>query len=184
MSLLEDYTRFLLSHQAVLLSAVFLFTLAVTAAFIIAVLRLRTLHRLYRAALSRREGENELEKMLVYLGQATQSLTQRVTGLENEMEEVRTRARFYFQRWALERYRAFKDQGGDQSFTLVLLDENGDGVILTSIYGRDESRCFAKEVERGQARQPLSEEEKRALRMAFGKKEARKQEFAATEENL
>lgn len=177
--IIQVYTRFVLAHQVFFLTAILFLVLVAAVAFIVAALRLKTLRRLYRVALSRGEGENELEKILVYLGQAEKALAERVSGLEHEMEEARRKARFYLQHWALERYRAFKDQGGDQSFTFVLLDENRDGVILTSIYGRDESRLFAKEVAEGEARQPLSEEEARVLNLALGKKKGQKKEIVA-----
>ncbi|MGQ9778381.1 MAG: DUF4446 family protein [Bacillota bacterium] len=176
---IEVYTRFVLAHEVFFLTTILFLALAAAVGFIVATLHLKTLRRLYQAALARGEGENELEKILVYLGQAEKALADRVSGLEHEMEEARKKACFYLQHWALERYRAFKDQGGDQSFTFVLLDENKDGVILTSIYGRDESRLFAKEVEEGRARQPLSEEEARVLNLALEKKDGCKKEIAA-----
>ena len=67
------------------------------------------------------------------------------------------------QHFSLVRYDAFDDVTGQMSFSLALLDGNGNGSILTSIFGRTTSRCFGKTVFAGQPEQTLSEEEQQAL---------------------
>ena len=69
----------------------------------------------------------------------------------------------------LVRYNAFRETGSDLSFSLALLDRNFDGMVLTSLFGREESRCYGKPVKGGQSTHLLSEEEMQALN------EARKQ---------
>lgn len=67
------------------------------------------------------------------------------------------------QNFSLVRYDAFDDVTGQMSFSLALLDGDGNGSILTSIFGRTTSRCFGKAVFAGQAEQTLSEQEQQAL---------------------
>ena len=71
------------------------------------------------------------------------------------------------QRVAVVRYDAFEDMGGKLSYSATLLDENGDGVIFTSIYGRNENRTYAKAVRGGNASHVLSMEESESLRRAL-----------------
>lgn len=66
----------------------------------------------------------------------------------------------------LVRFDAFDDTGGGQSFALALIDDDGDGVILTSLHSRQTTRVFIKDIRGGIADAPLSEEEQRALREA------------------
>ena len=47
---------------------------------------------------------------------------------------------------AVVRYDAFNDMGGHLSWSLALLDDVGDGLVLTSIHGRSDSRTYAKNV--------------------------------------
>ena len=61
------------------------------------------------------------------------------------------------------RFNPFQDTGGDNSFVLVLLDRNNDGVIISSLYMREAARLYGKQIERGISRQQLSEEEKNVL---------------------
>ncbi len=74
------------------------------------------------------------------------------------------------QRVAVVRYDAFDDMGGKLSYSATLLDENGDGVIFTSIYGRNENRTYAKAVRSGTASHVLSMEESESLRRALNEK--------------
>jgi uncharacterized protein DUF4446 len=72
------------------------------------------------------------------------------------------------QRVALIRYDAFEDVGGRLSFSCALLDARGDGVVMTSINGRQDTRVYAKPVYRGTSDHNLSEEEVEAIREALG----------------
>jgi len=180
----EIYIHFLLANQVLVLTVIVLLALAAVIFFLIASLRLQNLRRLYRAALRRMEGGDDLEEILLHQDRVEKALADRVMVLEQEMERTRQRSRLYLQRWAIERYRAFKDQGGDQSFTLVLLDGDENGFILTSIYGREESRIFAKQVQCGRARQALSEEEARVLALALEENRVRKKEIPAEAKNF
>ena len=63
------------------------------------------------------------------------------------------------QRVAVVRYDAFGEASGQQSFSAVLLDERGDGVVLTSISGRADSCTYVKRLRQGAATAPLSPEE-------------------------
>ena len=69
-------------------------------------------------------------------------------------------------RVALVRYDAFEDIGGEQSFSAALLDEGGNGVVLTSIHGRGESRTYGKAVRGGRSEHTLSPEEQQAIAQA------------------
>jgi hypothetical protein len=73
---------------------------------------------------------------------------------------------------ALLRYDAFEDVGGRLSFSCALLDDQGSGVVLTSINGRQETRVYAKPVTQGTSSHNLSLEEEEAIRRALGARQA------------
>ena len=64
------------------------------------------------------------------------------------------------------RYRAFANVGGDQSFSLALVDAQGNGVIISGLHGRDETRLYAKPLVSWRAAHSLSSEEQQALGVA------------------
>jgi hypothetical protein len=67
---------------------------------------------------------------------------------------------------AIIRYDALQEMSGQLSFSLALLNAHGDGIVLTSINGRAETRTYAKAVVAGKSEQQLSPEEEEAVRAA------------------
>lgn len=68
----------------------------------------------------------------------------------------------------LVRYDAFDDMGGKMSFSLALLDDHGNGMVITSINARAESRAYAKPIRGGTSEHNLSADEQRAIAEALG----------------
>jgi hypothetical protein len=67
---------------------------------------------------------------------------------------------------AIVRYDALNEMSGQLSFSVALLNSSGDGVVLSSINGRAETRTYAKPVKAGQGTEELSPEEAQAVRSA------------------
>ncbi len=98
----------------------------------------------------------------------------KVYAVVRELGEVEVRIaileraqRFAFQRLGLVRYNPFEDTGGNQSFALALLDEFGDGFIVSSLHTRSATRVYGKAIIRGKAEAALSGEEAEALKIAL-----------------
>lgn len=90
--------------------------------------------------------------------------------LDKKLEVFENNTVKYFQKFALLRYNPYADTGGDQSFSLALLNNAGDGIVLTSLHSRSETRIFAKPVEKGKAinQYPFSREEEKVIEKALG----------------
>ncbi|MGE5599076.1 MAG: DUF4446 family protein [Bacteroidota bacterium] len=159
------YKAFLQDHQTTVLSLVLLLTLLCGIFFAVSAARLRSLRHLYESALTHKELA-ALEEILLHQYESGRRMAVRIETLEEKIARLERSNLRHIQHCVLERYRAFKDVGGDQSFSLALLDSHGDGVVLTSIYGREESRIFAKPIKAGGSSHALSEEEKRVLSAA------------------
>ena len=71
------------------------------------------------------------------------------------------------QKVGIYRYNAYKDTGSDLSFTLALLDEKNDGVVLNGIYSREMSNIYAKPVQNGNSTYKMTEEEIEAVKRAI-----------------
>jgi hypothetical protein len=66
------------------------------------------------------------------------------------------------------RYKAFDDVGSDLSYSVAMLDNKNDGVVITSIFGRNMSTSYAKPISKGTSKYALSEEENYAMNKALG----------------
>ena len=84
------------------------------------------------------------------------------------VKEFEERCKKNLQKVALKRFNPYNDTGGDQSFTVSLLDGNGDGLVVTSLHARSGTRVFAKPIKNGkESGVELSEEEKEVVKEAI-----------------
>ena len=96
-----------------------------------------------------------------------ESLTERVEALNKLHHELEHLSQRTIQKVAVIRYNPFSDTGGDQSFAIALLDSLGNGVVLSSLHSRTDTRVFAKPVQSGRSRYQLSDEEQDAIKKAL-----------------
>jgi hypothetical protein len=89
-----------------------------------------------------------------------------VEGLRREVAALQVEAAEALRHLATVRYDAFGDVGGHLSWSLAVLDDSGNGVVLTSIHGRSEARTYAKSITGWKCEQPLSPEEEDAIEHA------------------
>lgn len=113
--------------------------------------------------------DRDLESVLINLSEKSYQINNGLAKLEERVAGNQVRGEMHLQNWALIRFKAFQNTGSDQSFALALLDAAGDGVVISSLFGRDESRVYCKPVERGQSIYPLTDEEKEAITTALDK---------------
>jgi hypothetical protein len=95
------------------------------------------------------------------------ALRGQVDQLARSLELTRTELADSLRHVSVVRYDAFGDMGGRLSFSAALLDDGGDGLVLTSIHGRAETRSYIKGVSGGGAESPLSPEEQEAVTHAL-----------------
>jgi Protein of unknown function (DUF4446) len=93
-----------------------------------------------------------------------------VARLRDDVKTLRLDLADALRHLAVVRYDAFGTMGGHMSWSMALLDDNGNGVVLTSINGRSESRSYAKNVREFSSDAKLSPEEAEAIQ--FLKKES------------
>jgi hypothetical protein len=100
----------------------------------------------------------------------TQALRSELAKAKADLDLARSELADALRHVAVVRYDAFGDMGGRLSFTAALLDDSGDGLVITSINGRTESRAYAKGVKDGRSDTSLSPEETQAIALALGRK--------------
>jgi hypothetical protein len=98
---------------------------------------------------------------------STADLERRFEHLSGQVRALRSVVERSIQHVGMVRYDAFQDVGGHISFSLALLDEQRNGVVVSVLNGREGSRGYAKTIQGGRSSLPLSEEEERALAQAL-----------------
>ena len=98
----------------------------------------------------------------------------RIERLEKEIEEankalkeIGEKSKENLQKVGVVRFNPFKEIGGDQSFSIAVLNENNSGFVITSHYGRESNRIYAKPVKEGRSDYVLSREEEQAIAQAM-----------------
>lgn len=107
-----------------------------------------------------------LEGMIANFLAEAEKGTQEREELSQQLAALRDTLRLAVQHIGFVRYNAFPGVGGELSFSIVALDGRLDGFILTSIFGREEARVYAKLIKDGKAKSTLSDEEQSAVSQA------------------
>ena len=129
--------------------------------------KLSSLNKKYKKFLEKLGNGNNIEEDLetyMYRVEKVEKQNAEIANYVKTLDEDLTRC---IQKVGIVRYNAFKDTGSDLSFTLALLDEHNDGVVLNGIYSREMSNIYAKPVKNGESSYTMSEEEKLAVQKAM-----------------
>ena len=127
------------------------------------------LRRSYRALLTSGEEKDLGELLTVYVAQMRLAAS-KADQLTEASEQMERELKSSIQRVGLRRFDAFEGIGGEQSFALALLNAQGDGVVISSLHGRAESRLYAKPVKKWGSTYNLSVEEREAIAQAHQSK--------------
>ena len=111
-------------------------------------------------------GRSDMYELLIGYRDEVRGIRADLGALQRWREELTRDLSGYVQKVGVVRFNAFEDTGSDLSFAVAILDAQLNGVVISSLYGREESRVYAKPVEAGGSRYLLTDEERRAIEEA------------------
>jgi hypothetical protein len=129
-------------------------------------IRLRRMRRAY-TVLQGADGPASFVDVVARKTEQVDGLRQEVAAVQQRLDVVQTDLADAISHVAVVRYDAFSDMGGRLSFSVALLDDLGDGLVITSINGRTETRTYAKGVKAGSSEASLSPEEEQVVGWAM-----------------
>lgn len=127
--------------------------------------RLKKFQKAYLALQTFLDGNSLDQELKEYIKEVKQNSTE-LNNLEKRIELIESKLRASVDRTELIRFNAFENMGSELSFALAMLNQEGNGVVLSSINNREESRVYAKPVVKGESTYHLSEEEKKVINKA------------------
>ena len=110
---------------------------------------------------------HHLDTLLQEFNQKQAQQEQALAKLDTKLSKVELKLRVGVDRAELLRFQAFDKMGSDLSFAFALLNQEGSGVVLSSIHNRDESRVYAKPIKEGVSTYSLTGEEKEVIERAM-----------------
>ena len=121
----------------------------------------------YREMMTGEETGRDFESMLLRHIEETHAVAAENRDLQIDNRRISELLDRAVTRVGVVRFRAFEDMGSDLSYAVALLDAHNDGVVLSSIFGREDSRSYVKPIEAGKSTYTLTKEEDDAIRQAM-----------------
>jgi hypothetical protein len=160
-----DLNRTLLDNLALVIGVMGVVIIGLVVVAIVQSRRLRRTAAAYRSLVSDSKGVSLQQLLDRHLGKVIEVGT-KMEEVSKLYEALDVRSRGSLQHVGVVRFNPFEDTGSDQSFAIALLDDRRDGIVLSSLHGRGQTRVFAKPVEGGESKHQLSDEEAQAIRIA------------------
>ncbi|MEK7060342.1 MAG: DUF4446 family protein [Patescibacteria group bacterium] len=108
----------------------------------------------------------DLEESIITLEENISKLKSSKENIEKELVEVNKKLKKSIRGLETIRFNPFPDQGSNQSFAVGMVNEDGDGVVFSSLYSRERMSIFAKPIKNGKSEYELTTEEKEVLKKA------------------
>jgi Protein of unknown function (DUF4446) len=162
---MAEINTLLSENLALALGLLALLVVLLAVAVIIQSARLSRAVRAYRTLVGDGSGGTLADVLTEHI-QRVERASIRLNELQALHELLEQRTRDGLQHVGLVRFNPFEDTGSDQSFAIALLDGRRDGLVISSLHGRANTRVFAKPVEGGASSHNLSGEEAEAIRIA------------------
>lgn len=155
-----------LSEQTNLIELVIAGVIVVLGIWLIVVsVRLKKLRKQYTAVMGN-SGVANIEDVIVELKSNIAEQQQKTNRLQEQLAAVQSTIPTQKNKVGLHRYSTFNDGGSDFSFSLALVNDQKDGIVLSGIHSRESTYLYAKTIEKAESAYPLTEEEKKAINEA------------------
>jgi hypothetical protein len=128
--------------------------------------RLSRLSKQYGRLMTGVEGAN-LEEVLNQHVEEVRDALATVSDLEQKTRRMDRTLKHSMQWMGIVRFSPFRGTGGAQSFALAIVDGHGDGVVMSSLHSRENTRVYAKALTRWESQHTLTDEEKQAIARAY-----------------
>ncbi|WP_038289450.1 DUF4446 family protein [Acetivibrio straminisolvens] len=153
--MIQFYSPFILAGNSILILILLISLLIISS-------RLKELKKKYKKFMNGSDEKN-IEQLLLDNINLSNDISLKNKEIENRVSSLERDLQRCIQKVGVIRYNAFDDVGSDLSFSIALLDENDNGVVISGIYSRESSTTYAKKIVNGTSKHVLSAEELQAI---------------------
>jgi hypothetical protein len=120
---------------------------------------------LFFIKLSKEVNKGSLVKILENVLKEEDLHAKDISDIKKIIQKIEEDDKSHLQKFALLRFNPFEELGGDQSFSLAILNGKGDGFVITGLHTRERTRIYVKNILRGKSAIELSKEEEKVLKV-------------------
>ena len=158
--------QFIESNTVIVVAFLLVLMIVMTIAFISAMLEVRRLKNKFDRFMRPNSKNHNLELQLTEYLDEVRDIKAKNDGMFEDIEDIKKVLKTSIQKIGIVKYNTVEDIGGELSYAVALLDQNDSGIVLNSLYYRDGSYTYAKQIVAGDCILPLSEEENQAIKAA------------------
>ena len=123
----------------------------------------------YKKMMTGVDGAN-LERMIIGCIDKNEEVADDNLKIHQDISDIQALLQQAITRVAVVRFRAFEDMGSDLSYAVAMLDSDNNGVVMSSIFAREDSRSYVKPITAGKSSYPMTDEEEDALKQAMAQR--------------
>lgn len=137
-----------------------------TAIVLLFIFRIKNLEDKYYSFIAKFDGNRSIEEVMNSYMKMVKNVNEDNKIIKANILNVERQLNMCVQNIGMVRYNAFDDVGSELSFAIAILDNEDNGFVINSIYGRTSSNVYAKTIENGTSKVTLSDEEIKAVNKA------------------
>jgi hypothetical protein len=164
---MDLFHTFVLDNIESILAILFLLFLILFILFLVFIVRLGKVRKQYKRIMKVKQ-KQDFEQVLFQYADDVKTVLEQQSEIRNSLKQLEQQLVQKIGPVGVVRFNAFGNTGSDLSYAVALLDSEQNGVIISSIFGREESRTYAKPIVNGESSYLLTDEEKKALEAAKG----------------
>ena len=131
-------------------------------AAIVAIAKLTKINKTSKAFFEGKQASS-LEDFIINQSKKINELGAQANYIEEVVKDLKEIQKDSIQKIGLCRYNPFADNGGNLSFSMAIMDAHNNGVVITSLHGREQNRIYAKPILKGKSEFTLTAEEEKAI---------------------
>lgn len=163
-----DFLNFIVNHLSYMVGILGVLVIIMYLLLIHLFYNLNYMKKRYKKMMTGVDGAN-LERMMIGCIDSTKAVADENAKLWEENKEIKELLSNALTKVAVVRFRAFEDMGSDLSYAVAMLDSHNNGVVMSSIFARNDSRSYVKPIVDGTSTYSMTAEEEDALKQAMAK---------------
>ena len=163
-----DFLNFIVNHLSYIVGILGVLVIIMYLLLIHLFYNLNYMKKRYKKMMTGVDGA-KLERVMIGCIDSAKAVADENAKLWEENKEIKELLSNALTKVAVVRFRAFEDMGSDLSYAVAMLDSHNNGVVMSSIFARNDSRSYVKPIVDGTSTYSMTAEEEDALKQAMAK---------------